>query len=88
VFGVLGVVLGQDAVAGGRGVARQLHIAFIDGLGVAADLDVLGALRVPGTVRIGGVGVAVAAAAAGLPVASALTLHALEISHRTLPCFL
>ena len=27
------------------------------------------------------------ASAAGLPVASALTLHALEISHRTLPCF-
>ena len=85
VFGVLGVVLGQDPVAAGRGVARQLHIALIDGLRVAADLDVLGALRVPGTVRIGGVGVVVAAA--GLSVASALTLHALEISHRTLPCF-
>src|SRR5690606_939125 len=82
VLGVLGVVLGENAVAGGGGVARQLHVALIDGLRVAANLDVLGALGVPRTVRIGGVGVA----AARLPVASALTLHALEISHRTLPC--
>src|SRR5690606_26341480 len=69
VFGVLGVVLGQNAVARGCGVARQLHIAFVDGLGVATDLDVLRTLRVPRTVRICGVGVV---AAAGLPVASAL----------------
>ncbi len=47
VFGVLGVVLGQNAVASGCGVARQLHIAFVDGLGVAPDLDVLGTLRIP-----------------------------------------
>ena len=81
VLGVLLVVFGQHPVAGGRGVARQLLIALVHGLRVAADLDVLGPLRVPRTVRIGVVGVV---GAAGLPVASALTLHALEVSHGTI----
>src|SRR5690606_2980645 len=77
VLGVLQIVLRQNPVAGRGRVPRQLLIALIDGLGVAAHLDVLGALRVPGTVRIGAV-----ALIAGLPVAPALALHALEISHR------
>ena len=78
VFGVLLVVFSQNPVAGRRGVAGQLLIPLIDGLGVAPDLDVLGALRVPRTIRIGVVGVIRARL---VPIASALTLHALEISH-------
>jgi len=84
-LGVLQIVFSQDPVAGRTGVACQLLVAFIDGLGIAPNLDVLGPLRVPGAVGVGAVGVA--AIAAGLSVASALTLHALEISHRTLPCW-
>ena len=47
VFGVLEVVLGQNPVTRRTGVAGQLLVALVDGLGVAADLDVLGTLRVP-----------------------------------------
>ena len=78
VFGVLLVVLGQHPVAAGRRVTGQLLIALINGLGVAADLDVFGPLRIPRTIRIGVVGVI---GARLVPIASALTLHALEISH-------
>ena len=86
VFGVLEVVLGQNPVARRTGVAGQLLVALVDGLGVAADLDVLGTLRVPRTVGVRRIGIA-ATAATGFPVATALTLHALEISHRGLPCW-
>ena len=79
VLGVLEIVLGQNPVARRGRVAGQLLIAFIDGLGVAPDLDVLRPLRVPRTVRIGSIRIA----AARFPVAAALALHALEISHRT-----
>jgi len=79
VFGVLHVVFGQHPVAAGGRIAAELLIALIDRLGVAADLDVLRALGIPRPVRIAAVGVA--GTAAGLSVAPALTLHALEISH-------
>src|SRR5690606_5786134 len=82
---VLQVVLGQHPVAGGKGVAGQLLVPLIDRLGVAADLDALGPGRIP---RAVGIGAVLVAAAAGLAVASALPLHALEISHRTVPCVL
>lgn len=78
VFGVLLIVFSQNPVAARRGVTRQLLVAFVNGLGVAPDLDVLGALRVPRTIRIGVVGVRRPRL---VPIASALTLHALEISH-------
>ena len=75
-LGVLEEVLGKDAVAGGGGVAGQLLVALEDGLGVAADLDPLGAVGLQGPVRI-----VLLRLATGAAIATALTLHALEISH-------
>ena len=39
-LGVLQVVFGRDGIARGLGVARQLHVAFSDVGGVAADFHV------------------------------------------------
>ena len=77
VFCVLKVVLGEDPVPGGAGVARQLLILFEDVLGVAANLHALGAVGVESTVGVLLLRLTAAAAA----VATALTLHTLEISH-------
>ena len=78
VLGVLLIVFGQHPVAAGGRIAGQLLIALVHGLGVAADLDVLGTLGVPGPVGIGVVRVVRPRLVA---VAPTLTLHALEISH-------
>lgn len=82
VFGVLEIVLRQDPIAGGAGVARQLLIAFEDVLGVATHLHVVGTV---GLERAIGVllrlAPAAAVAASAAAIATALTLHPLEISH-------
>lgn len=75
-LGVLQEVLGQYPVAGGGGVAGQLLVALEDRLGVAADLDPLWAVGLQGPVRI-----VLLRLATGAAIATALTLHALEISH-------
>jgi hypothetical protein len=79
VFGVLQIVLRQDAVAGCRRVARQLLVLFEDVLGGAAHLDPFGAVGIEGPVGVLLLGLAPAASAAA--VAPALALHSLEISH-------
>ena len=75
-LGVLQEVLGQHPVAGGGGVAGQLLVTLEDRLGVAADLDPLWAVGLQGPVRI-----VLLRLATGAAIATALTLHALEISH-------
>jgi len=45
VLGVLQVVLGQNPIAGGMGVTRELLIFLVDVLGGAANLDVVGPLE-------------------------------------------
>jgi hypothetical protein len=79
VLGVLQIVLGQHAVAGGVRVAGQLLVLFEDVLGVAAHLHAVGAVRVESS--IGVLRRLVAAAAATTPIAPTLALHTLEISH-------
>jgi len=77
VFGVLEIVLRQDPVAGRRRVAGELLVLLENVLGVAPHLDAVGAVRIEGAVRVVLLGLVPAASA----IASALTLHALEISH-------
>ncbi len=74
VLRMLQVVFGQDAVAGRIGVAGQLLVFFVDGLGVAAHLGAFGSVRL-----VGPVGVVLIAR--GFAVAVALPLHAPEIFH-------
>src|SRR6185312_1255588 len=78
VLGVLQVVLRQHAVAGRRGVARQLLVLFVDVLGCAAHLHAVRPVRIE---RAVGVVLGLAAAATTTATAVALTLHPLEISH-------
>jgi hypothetical protein len=73
---VLQKVLGQDAVTGGTCVPRELLVLFVDDLGASANLD---AFRPIGLYRP--VGVVLLRLAYRAAIATALTLHALEISH-------
>src|SRR5690606_12638304 len=77
VLGVLQVVLGEDAVAGRAGVARQLLVLFEDVLRVAAHLHAVRAVGVESAVRVLLLRLA---AAAGAAITATLTLHTLEIS--------
>jgi hypothetical protein len=77
-FGVLQMVFGQDAVAGGMSVTGQLLIFFVDGLGGASHLYTLGPIGIEGAV---GVVLRFSAIAAAISAAPTLTLHTLEISH-------
>ena len=81
-FGVLQIVLGENPIAAGGRIAGQLLIFLVDALGGAADLDALGAIGVEGAVGVVLLLAAVITAAAGTAIASALALHALEITHR------
>ena len=56
-------------------------ILLEDGLGVAAHLDAVGAVRIEGPVGVLLLRLAAPAAAAAAAAAAALTLHTLEISH-------
>ena len=76
VFGVLQVVLGENPVPGRGSIAGELLVALEDALGGAADLDVVGSVRLEGAV-----GVVLRLAPTAAAIAAALTLHALEISH-------
>lgn len=87
VFGVLQIVLGQNPVAAGRGVARELLVLFKDELGAAAHLDPFGAVGIEGPVGVLLLGLAPAAAAAAA-VAAALALHSLEISHYSITAWI
>ena len=86
VLRVLKVVLGEDPVPGGAGVTGQLLVLFEDVLGVAAHLHAIGAVRIEravGVVRLGLAAAAAATRAATTPIAPALALHTLEISHNS-----
>jgi hypothetical protein len=80
VFGVLQVVLAEHPVAGGVRVAGQLLVFLEDVLGVAPHLDALGPVAVEGAIGVLLLRLATAATAAA-PIAPALALHTLEISH-------
>jgi hypothetical protein len=73
---VLQEVLGEDAVTSGARVPRELLVLFVDDLGASANLD---AFRPIGL--YGPVGVVLLRLAYRAAIATALTLHALEISH-------
>ena len=73
---VLQEVLREDAVTGGTRVSRELLVLFVDDLGASANLD---AFRPIGL--YGPVGVVLLRLAYRAAIATALTLHALEISH-------
>jgi hypothetical protein len=73
---VLQEVLGQDAVTGGTRVPRELLVLFVDDLGASANLDAFRPIGLHGPVGIVLLRLAYRAA-----IATALTLHALEISH-------
>lgn len=75
---VLEVVLAQNPVAGGVRVAGQLLVFFKHVLRVTANLDAVRAVGIEGPVGVLG---RLAAPATATPVAPALALHALEISH-------
>ena len=78
---MLQVVFGQDSVAAGLGVSRQLLIFLKNALGGTAYLDALGTVGVEGTVGIVLRLAAVAATAARAAIAPALPLHAFKITH-------
>ena len=77
-FGVLLIAFGQHPVAGGQGVARQLLVLLEDVLRGAPNLDAFGSIGFESAV---GVLLRLAAAASATPIAAALPLHTLEISH-------
>jgi hypothetical protein len=76
VLSVLQEVLREDAVTGGTRVSRELLVLFVDDLGASANLD---AFRPIGLYSP--VGVVLLRLAYRAAIATALTLHALEISH-------
>ena len=80
-LGVLEVVLTQHPVAGRIRVAGQLLVLLEDVLGVAAHLHAVGAVRIESSIGVVRLRLAAAAAAATTPIAPALALHTLEISH-------
>ena len=84
VFCVLQVVLGEDAVPGRGGVSRQLLVFFEDVLGVAADLRAFRPVGIERPVGVLLLGLPAATAATAAAIATALTLHTLEISHYSL----
>jgi hypothetical protein len=79
VLSVLQMILGQNPIAALGGVASQLLIFLEDALGRATNLDPLGAVGIEGAVGV----VLLRFVAAAAAIAAALTLHTLEISHRT-----
>src|SRR5690606_11349055 len=79
VLGVLQVVFGQHPVARRTRVTGQLLVFLEHVLGVAAHLHAVGPVGVEGPVRV-----LLWLAPAAAPVAAALTLHTLEISHSSL----
>ena len=81
---VLEVVLPQDAIASGVRVARQLLVFFENVLRIAAHLDAFRAVGVEGAIGVLlWLTAAAGAATAATPVAPALALHTLEISHNS-----
>lgn len=87
VFGVLQIVLGQNPVAAGRGVACELLVLFKAELGATAHLDPFGAIGIEGSVGVLLLGLAPAATAAAA-VTTALALHSLEISHYSITAWI
>ena len=81
VLRMLLIAFAQHPVAGGQRVARQLLVLLEHVLRGAADLDPVRAVRFERAVGIVLRLAASAAAAAAAPVAAALPLHTLEISH-------
>jgi hypothetical protein len=82
VFGVLEVVLTQHPVAGRVRITGQLLILLEDVLRVAAHLHAVGTVRIEGSIGVVRLRLAATAApATTAPIAPALALHTLEISH-------
>jgi hypothetical protein len=82
-LGVLQITFRQHPVASRGGVARELLVLLEHMLGVAADLDAIRPVRIERPVDVVLRLAPAPAAAAGVstPVAAALPLHTLEISH-------
>jgi hypothetical protein len=80
-LGVLKIVLSEDPVAGRRGVTGKLLVLLEDVLGVAADLDALWPVGVERSIGVLSLRLAASAASTATAIATALTLHTLEISH-------
>lgn len=79
---VLQIVLGQNSVAGRRGVTRQLLVLLEHVLSMAADLNAVGAIRLKCAIGIlRRLTAAIAALVPPRSTTAALPFHSFEISH-------